>query len=128
SSVLVGKSLASWSLHLRRVGTASGLVRAVVRRVSDDAIVATFNETVDASALPTTFVEHTFTLATPYVIQSGDRILIEFGGSGRIELSVWTRDQIDGANTRRVRFDGASYATASTHDVVGVMKSGGGMG
>lgn len=128
SSVLVGKSLASWSLHMRRVGTASGLVRAVVRRVSDDAIVATFNETVDASALPTTFVEHTFTLATPYVIQSGDRILIEFGGSGRIELSVWTRDQIDGANTRRVRFDGASYATASTHDVVGVMKSGGGMG
>src|SRR5690606_18809869 len=106
----------------------SGLVRAVVRRVSDDAIVATFNGTVDASTLPTSFVERTFTLATPYVIQTGDRILIEFSGSGRVELSVWTTDQIDGSNTRRVRFDGISYGTASSHDVVGIMSSGGSTG
>jgi hypothetical protein len=128
SSILVGKSLASWSLHMRRVGTTSGLLRAVVRRSSDDSIVATFNETVDASTLPTSFAERRFTLRTPYVIQAGDRILIEFSGSGRVELSVWTTDQIDGSNTRRVRFDGTSYATASTHDVVGIMSSGGSTG
>ncbi|MEW6605435.1 MAG: galactose oxidase-like domain-containing protein [Thermoproteota archaeon] len=128
SSVLVGKSLASWRLHMRRVGATSGTVRAVVRRLSDDAVVETFNETLDASALPTSFAEQTFTLATPYVIQAGDRILIEFSGSGRVELSVWTTDQIDGSNTRRVRFDGTAYATSSSADVVGVMSSEGSTG
>jgi hypothetical protein len=128
SSVLVGKSLASWRLHIRRVGTTSGTVRAVVRRLSDDAVVATFNETLDASALPTSFAEQTFTLPAPHVIQAGDRILIEFSGSGRVELSVWTTDQIDGSNTRRVRFTGTAYATSSSADVVGVMSSEGSTG
>lgn len=128
SSVLVGKSLTSWRLHMRRVGISLGLVRAVVRRSSDDAVVATFNESFDASTLPTSFAERTFTLATPYVIQAGDRILIEFNGSGRVELSVWTTDQIDGPNTRRVRFDGTFYGTASSHDVVGIMSSVGSTG
>lgn len=128
SSVLVGKSLASWRLHMRRVGTTSGTVMAVVRRTSDDTIVATFNETIDAATLTTSFAEQTFTLPAAHVIQAGDKILIEFGGSGRVELSVWTTDQIDGSNTRRVRYDGTAYGTANAADVVGVMSSEGSTG
>jgi hypothetical protein len=124
SSVLVGNSLKSWRLHMRRVGTSSGTVRAVVRRSSDDSIVTTFIETIDAATLPTSFAEQTFTLATAHVIQTGDKILIEFSGSGRVELSVWTTDQVDGSNTRRVRYSG-TYGTANASDVVGVMSSEG---
>ena len=125
SSVLVGKSLASWRLHMRRVGTTSGTIKAVVRRRSDDAVVATFNETIDAAILPTSFAERTFTLPAAHLIQTGDKILIEFSGSGRVELSLWTTDQIDGSNTRRVRYSGTSYGFANTADVVGVMSSEG---
>ncbi|HUG96070.1 MAG TPA: hypothetical protein VMJ94_00890, partial [Nitrososphaera sp.] len=121
-------SLASWRLHMRRVGTTSGTVMAVVRRSSDDTIVATFNETIDAATLTTSFAEQTFTLPAAHVIQAGDKILIEFGGSGRVELSVWTTDQIDGSNTRRVRYDGTAYGTANAADVVGVMSSEGSTG
>jgi hypothetical protein len=124
SSVLVGKSLKSWTLPMRRVGSTSGTIRAVVRRISDDGIVATFSETIDAASLPTSFAEQTFTLASAHVIQTGDRILIEYSGPGRVELSVWTTDQADGSNTRRTRYDGA-YAGASATDVVGVMSSEG---
>jgi hypothetical protein len=125
SSVLVGKSLKSWKLHMRRVGTSSGTVRAVVRRSSDDATVATFSETIDAATLPTSFAEQSFTLTTARLLQAGDRILIEFSGSGRVELSVWQTDQIDGGNTRRVRYSGGAYGSSSTDDVVGVMSSEG---
>jgi hypothetical protein len=128
ASVLVGKSLKSWRLHMRRVGTTSGTVRAVVRRSSDDAIVATFSETIDAATLPTSFAEQSFTLTTARVLQAGDRILIEFSGSGRVELSVWYPDQIDGGNTRRVRYSAGAYASGSNEDVVGVMSSEGGTG
>jgi hypothetical protein len=127
SSVLVGKSLKSWRLHMRRVGATTGTVRAVVRR-SSDTVAATFTETIDAATLSTTFAERTFNLATAYTIQTGDRILIEFSGSGRVELSVWTTDQIDGSNTRRVRYDGTVYASSSSADVVGVMSSEGSTG
>jgi hypothetical protein len=124
SSVLVGNSLASWRLPIRRVGTATGTVSAVVRNAAD-AVVATFNETIGADTLPTSFEERTFTLSTAHIIQAGDKILIEFGGSGRVELSVWTTDQIDGSNTRRVRFTETAYGTANAADVVGVMSSDG---
>jgi len=125
SSTLVGKSLKTWRLHMRRVGTSSGTVRAVVRRSSDDSAVATFSETIDAGTLPTSFEEQTFTLATAYTIQSGDKVLIEFSGTGRVELSVWTTDKADGGNTRRVRYAAGAYGTASAADVVGVMSSEG---
>lgn len=71
SSMLVGKSLKSWTVRLRRAGSASGTVRAVVR-TSSDTIVATFNETIDASSLPTSFIAQTFTLANAYTQMGQD--------------------------------------------------------
>ena len=86
------------------MSSPSGNVTAKVRRLSDDAIVATFNETINSTTLDTSFAEYTFTLSTPYTIAVGDRIMIEYGGPQAVEIEVWTSDQFDGANTRRVRY------------------------
>jgi hypothetical protein len=121
SSMLVGQSLKRWRLHMRRVGSTSGPIRAVVRRRSDDIVMATFNETIDAATLSTSFAEQTFTLTITYVIQAGDRILIEYSGPAKVEIDVHTTDQIDGSNTRRVRYDGTSYIGGNMVDIVGTM-------
>jgi hypothetical protein len=124
SSVIVNKSLKKLTVYLRRAGTPSGPVRAVVRRSSGDAIVATFNETVDSATLPTTFTQRVFTLTNPYIIQAGDRILIEYSGPDSVYIQIWNVDKIDGGVTRRTRFDSAGYSGGSGQDIVGTMSSG----
>jgi hypothetical protein len=57
-------------------------------RSSSDTIVATFNETIDASSLPTSFTGQTFTLTNAYAIGAGDRILIGYSGPARLEICV----------------------------------------
>jgi len=123
TSVLVNKSLKTWKVFLRRAGSPSGTVSAAVRRSSDDSIVATFNETIDAASLSTTFTEKTFTLTSAHTIQTGDRILVEYSGPARVEIDARATDQIDGSNTRRTRFDGTSYIGGNTVDIVGTMSS-----
>ena len=123
TSVIIGKSLSKWTVYLRRVGSASGTVSAVVRSASNDAVVATFTQTLDAASLPTSFTPFDFTLPSPHVIQTGDKILIEYSGTSRVELSVWTTDKIDGNRTRRIRYAGTTYVSGNTHDIVGSMNS-----
>jgi hypothetical protein len=122
SSIMVGKSLKRWKVYLRRVGGASGIISATVRKRSNDDIVASFVETIQASSLTTSFNEEIFTLATPYTIQTGDRIMIEYSGSARVEMSIQNQDEIDGDRTRRIRYAGA-YQTANAQDVVGTLSS-----
>ena len=121
---LVGKSLKIWKVRLRkRINSSpSGNVTAKVRRRSDDAIMATFNESINSTTLDTSFGEYTFTLATPYVLQVGDRIMIEYGGPPAIDLELWNSDKFDGANTRRVRYT-TSYSFSNSVDVTGSMSS-----
>jgi hypothetical protein len=108
---------------LRKGGSASGTVRAVVRRSSDDAVVAAFSETFDASSLTTSYVDKSFTLSTPRTIQAGDRILVEYSGPARVEIDAYSTDKIDGSNTRRVRYDGTAYISSNTVDIVGTMST-----
>ena len=122
SSLLIGKSLKTWKVRLRKRGTPSGNVTAKVRRRSDDAIVATFNETINSTTLDTSFAEYTFTLTTPYTIAVGDRIMIEYAGPVGVDMEVWITDQFDGANTRRVRYT-TTYSFSNTTDVTGSMSS-----
>ena len=84
--------------------------------------MATFNETINSATLDTSFAEYTFTLTTPYIIQVGDRIMIEYGGPQAVEIEVWTSDQFDGANTRRVRYSGV-YSFSNTVDVTGSLST-----
>jgi hypothetical protein len=120
SSVLVGKSLTTLTVRLRRVGSPSGNISAVVRNASGT-VVATFSETVNATTLSTSFTDFTFTLSNPYTIVTGDKILIEYGGPARVEIEAWGTDQIDGSNTRRTRFDGTSFIGGNASDIVGTM-------
>ena len=121
SSVLVTKLLKLWKVRLKKTGTPSGLVSAKIRRKSDDSVVATFIETINSTSLGTTFAEYTFTLASPYTIKSGDRIMIEYSGPASVNIEIWNADQIDGANTRRVRYDGTSYLGGNDQDICGSM-------
>jgi hypothetical protein len=47
--------------------------------------------------------------------------LVEYSGPARVEIEAWGTDQIDGSNTRRVRYDGTSYIGGNTSDIVGTM-------
>ena len=123
SSILVGKSLKSWKVRLRKSGTPSGLISAKIRRQSDDAIVATFNETINSTTLGTAFAEYTFTLPNPYTIQSKDRIMVEYGGPAAVNIEIWNVDKFDGGNTRRIRYDGTSYIGSNTEEVTGTMST-----
>jgi hypothetical protein len=120
SSVLVNKSLSNLSVRLRRAASPSGTISAVVRN-SGGSVVATFTETVSASTLSSSFSTFNFTLPAPYLINAGDKILIEYSGPARVELEAWSTDQIDGSNTRRVRYDGTSFIGGNGADVVGTM-------
>ena len=123
SSVLVGKHLRSWKVRLKKAGTPSGPVTAKVRRNPGDSVVATFSETIDSTTLGTAYSEYTFTLANPYTIQTGDRIMIEYGGPAAVHLEIWTADKFDGSNTRRIRHDGSSYINSANEEVTGTMSS-----
>jgi hypothetical protein len=120
SSVLVAKPLTRLTVRLRRVASPSGSITAVVRNASGS-VVATFNETVSANTLPTAFTNYDFTLSSPHTIAAGDKILIEYSGPARVELEAWGTDQIDGSNTRRIRFDGTNFIGGNTSDIVGTM-------
>jgi hypothetical protein len=125
SSALVGKSLKRWKVYLRRIGSASGQVTAVVRRISDDAIVATFSETLEAATLPTVFAPFEFTLSSAYVISAGDRILVEYSGSSRVDISQSNADAFNSDLTRRTRYSlGGPYVGGSSQDIAGTMSSG----
>jgi hypothetical protein len=122
SSLIVNKSLRKLTVYLRRAINPLGSVKAVIRS-SDDRIVASFNEVVDSSNLPTTFTPITFTLTNPYVIQSGDRILIEYSGPDRVDIQVWKTDQFDGSATRRTRYDINGYTGGNSEDIAGSMST-----
>ena len=122
NSMLIGKSLKSWKVRLKKSGTPAGLVTAKVRRRSDDSVVATFNEIIDSTTLGSAFSEYTFTLSTPYTIQLGDKILIEYGGPPSIAIDIWTVDKFDGPNTRRIRFL-TSYVQNVAEEVAGTMST-----
>jgi hypothetical protein len=124
SSVIVDKPLKKLTVYLRKAGSPSGTVRAVVRRSSDDAVVAAFSEMINSAALLTTFAEIVFTLPVSYVIQPGDKILIEYDGPGRVDIQIWNEDKIDGNVTRRTRYDGSGYVGGNTQDIVGTMSTG----
>jgi hypothetical protein len=123
SSVIVGKSIKTWKVRLKKAATPSGPIVARIRRKLDDSIAASFNETIDSTILGTSFAEYTFTLTTPYTIQPGDRILIEYSGPAAVHIEIWNVDKMDGSNTRRVRYDGTAYTGGSTEDITGAMNS-----
>ena len=124
SSMLVGKSLKSWKVRLRRSGSPLGLITAKIRNNPGDSVVASFNESIDSTTLGITYAEYTFTLTNPYTIQKGDRIMIEYGGPASVNIDIWNVDKFDGSNTRRIRYSSSNaYAGSNTEEVAGTMST-----
>jgi hypothetical protein len=122
-SKLIGKSLKSWKVRLRKTGTPTGFVTAKIRKNPGDSIAATFNEQINSSSLGTAFAEYTFTLTNAYLIQRGDRIMIEYNGPSGVHIEIWNVDKFDDLNTRRIRYNGTSYISAVSQDVTGTMST-----
>jgi hypothetical protein len=123
SSLLIGKSLKSWKVRLRKTGIPVGFVTAKIRKNPGDSIAATFNEQINSSNLGTAFAEYTFTLTNPYVIQKGDRILVEYNGPAAVHMEIWNVEKFDSFNTRRIRYNGTSYISGGSEDVTGTMST-----
>ncbi|HEX2013992.1 MAG TPA: galactose oxidase-like domain-containing protein, partial [Nitrososphaera sp.] len=115
-SLLVGKSLKRWKVYLRKRFAPSGSITAVVRRKSDDSVVATFSETINASSLPTNFAPFEFTLPAPRIIQTNDRILVQYDGPSRVDVEGWNSDKFDGSATRRVKYNSSNGYSGSAQD------------
>jgi hypothetical protein len=124
-SALNGKNIYSLTVNLRKTVSPSGTINAVIRRSSDDAIVQTFNGAIEASTLTTVSTPRIFILPSGYLLQNGDKILVEYTGATSVIMDVYTTaDQFDGALTRRARFD-TVYSLSSTQDIAGVIDDGG---
>ena len=120
---LVGKSISTFVVYLRKVTTPSGNVTATVRN-SADTVRATFQESIDSTTLSTTSSPVTFTLASPITLANGDRIQVEYSGNAGVRIEIYTTDQYDGALTRRTRFQSAAYTESSTTDIVATITDG----
>ena len=124
SSLLIGKSLKSWKVRLKKTGTPSGNVTAKIRN-TNDLVATSFNETINSTTLGTALSEYTFTLTNPYIIQKGDKILIEYGGPAAVNIEIWNVDKFDGSNTKRTRYDSITnkYVPTNTEEVTGTMST-----
>src|ERR1051325_6134558 len=99
---LVNKTVGGFAFSLKKQSSPSGDITATVRRSSDDAIVAQAYNYLDSTLLTTSFQYYRFTLPTPYTLQNGDKILIEYGGANGVVTELYTTDQFDGSLTRRI--------------------------
>ena len=124
TGLLVGRDISVFKPSLMKTGAPAGNVTATVRRASDDAIVASFNEVIDSTTLGASFAPVTFSLTTPYTLQDGDRILVEYGGNTGILIEIFTTDQFNGTLTRRTRFQTAAYSEAAATDIVATIDDG----
>jgi hypothetical protein len=124
SSAIVGKSLKALTVYLRRLGSPFGKVNAVVRSALDDTIVADLGS-IDSVNLPTIFAPISFYLpGSPYIIKTGDKILIEYNGPYGIEIDTWAVDKFDASATRRIRYNiSGGYVGGNTQDIVGTMST-----
>ena len=86
---VLGNSVTTCKLKLRKVGTPSGTITAGVWRTgSGGTIIHTFG-TMEASALTTSFVEYTFTSASAYTFVADDIIGFKYYGTAqRVDSAI----------------------------------------
>jgi hypothetical protein len=101
SSVLVGKNIDTIILDLKKTGSPTGT--ATIGVFNTDLSVKKLFASIDVSALGTIYSGHPFSLPSgqSYIIQSSDRIGIEYAGG---DSSNFVATTVDGKN----RFDGTN--------------------
>ena len=121
-AMLEGAQIGCWSVWLRRVDTdATGDITAVIRRVSDDAVVATFGGISSANELTGTLQEYSFRLPSPHTLGGDDRLLIEYDGPSAIRLGR-VDDAFDTNLVRRVIYQNDKYQFGGQTDIMGTMR------
>jgi hypothetical protein len=120
AGILVGATIDKWTVRLKKTGTPDANISAVVRN-SADSVVATFTETPAGSSLTTSYANVVFNLASPYTLQAGDRLLIQYSGANGVIIELFTTDQFDTSNTRRTSYNAGTglYTESSTTDICG---------
>lgn len=116
SSSLIGKQITNWTVGLFKSGTPSGNVTATIYD-GTNAVVATFNEIIKSTILPTSSKAYRFNLSTPRTISANDRLVILYGGAATINISIYNTDQFDGADTLRTRWNGTIWVNGTTEEI-----------
>ena len=115
-----GRTINSVKIWLKKNNAPTGTLSMVIRKSSDDTIVGTFDTTIDASTLTTSFVQKTFTKVGGIVLPSEVfRISIEFDG-GDASNFVFVEGDITGnpyANGTHWTFDPPTWTESATDDI-----------
>jgi len=128
SSSLVGKSIDTITLQLRKGGSPTGI--ATIGIFNKDLSVKRAFGTIDSSTLSPTYQDYTFSIpssASPYSIQAGDRIGIKFsGGNSSNYVSIITdqNGSFDGTNSYYTYYT-TQWNNATAKDLHMIQKLGG---
>ena len=119
TSVLVGKSIDSITVQLKKVGAPTGTVQVGV--FNTDLSVKQLIGTIDPSTVNTSYKQYNFSLASPqtYQIQSGDRIGIKYTGgdtSNYVAIMTDTTNAFDSTNSYQTYYT-TSWQTFTTQDL-----------
>jgi len=125
TSSLIGKSIDSITVDLKREGSPSGIVEVGVFN-TDRSIKQLFGK-INTDAVSTSYSDYSFSLPLPqiYQIQAGDRIGIKFtGGDNANHIAIMT-DQtnfFDGANSYHTYYTD-SWKKSTSKDLYMILKS-----
>jgi len=125
-SWMIGRTIRQASVWLRPEPDQlnSGLVKLIIRKGVDDSIAYRFPVDVIANTMPIsgeasgTYHQYTWTAESGgnYVIASGDKLLVEYGNSGKVNLRRRVGSIYDGSGTHSISYT-TTYIDDSTRDI-----------
>ena len=125
TSVLVGKSIDTITVQLKKVGAPTGTVQVGV--FNTDLSVKQLIGTIDPSTVNTSYKVYTFSLTAPqtYLIQSGDRIGVKYAGGDASNYIATMQDltnAFDGTNSYQTYYTTAwtNLTTADLYMILSV--------
>jgi hypothetical protein len=120
TSSLVGKSIDTIIMHLKKSGSPTGT--ATIGVFNKDLSVKQAFGTKDVSTFSTSYADYTFSLPSgqSYAIQSGDVIGIKYSGgdiSNFVAVTADNTNKFDGTNSYYTHFFGTAWAPLTGSDL-----------
>ena len=125
TSSLVGKSIDTIAVYLKKLGSPSGAVQIGV--FNQDRSIKQLFGTKDASSLSSSLTKYSFSLSggEAYQIQSGDRIGVQYTGgdsSNYVDVGTDQTNTFDGTNTYLMKYT-SSWQTFTDRDLAMILTS-----